>query len=91
LRELASINAALGTAEGAERAQRYTDAADAMLYSLITIYTPRAQGVASDGLMLESVYNKPYKMGINEATQFGDYYYMEALTRSAQTDWKRYW
>lgn len=89
LKELAEIASA--APETAERGKKYAQAADDILYSLITKYTPAAQGKDSDGLLLESVYNKPHGMGINEATQFGDYFYLEALMRATNPNWVRYW
>ncbi len=74
-----------------ERAARYAEVADAMLLSLVTRYTPRAKGADSDGLLLESVYHRPHGIGVDEATQFGDYYYLEALTRATDEGWVRYW
>ena len=88
LQELAAENEKLGDVK---RATQYRDAAAQMLYSLITKYTPSALGRDSDALLLESVYNKPTGHGINEATQFGDYYYAEALMRAANPTWHRYW
>ncbi|MCL1799909.1 MAG: glycoside hydrolase family 88 protein [Promicromonosporaceae bacterium] len=75
----------------AERALRYREAADEMLYALITKYTPEALNRSSDALLLESVYNKPKGFGVNEATLFGDYFYAEALMRASNPTWQRYW
>ena len=74
-----------------DRAARYEKAADQMLYSLITGYTPAALNEPSDALLLHTVYNKPNGHGIDEATQWGDYFYLEALMRSINPNWHRYW
>ncbi len=50
----------------------------------------------SNGLLLHGTYAKssPYNtcpdLGVDECTSWGDYYYMEALTRLT-TDWDPYW
>ena len=44
----------------------------------------------SNGVLLHAVYNKPAKVGVDECTIWGDYYYMEALIRLT-TDWKVFW
>ncbi|MCD7807250.1 MAG: glycoside hydrolase family 88 protein, partial [Lachnospiraceae bacterium] len=50
----------------------------------------------SNGLVLHSTYSKksPYNTctpeGVDECNIWGDYYYMEALTRLSK-DWKQYW
>ncbi len=87
LRELAG--AVGGTDPGAAR--RYTEAADAMLLGLVTGYTPAAEGVDSDALLLHSVYDAPKGHGVDEGTLWGDYFYLEALVRTARPGWRRYW
>ena len=74
---------------GAER-DRYTAAANDILASLAENYT--SEGVAgSNALLLHGVQSKPAGRGVDEASLWGDYFYMEALTRAAQPDWKMYW
>lgn len=73
------------------RRERYEAAADDILRSLATRYTPRAEGVESDALLLHSVYSLPHNAGIDEGSLWGDYFYLEALTRRALPEWKRYW
>lgn len=74
--------------EGETRA-RYEGAAHDILASLITNYTPRdADG--SNALLLHGVQNLNRNRGVDEANLWGDYFYLEALTRLAR-DWEPYW
>jgi unsaturated chondroitin disaccharide hydrolase len=57
--------------------------------SLTASYTT-AQEPASTGILLHGVYAKPDQKGVDECTSFGDYFYVEALTRIL-TNWKPYW
>ncbi|HEI8866243.1 glycoside hydrolase family 88 protein [Serratia sp. AKBS12] len=43
-----------------------------------------------DGLLKHSVYHMASGKGIDECCSWGDYFYLEALTRLTQS-WKRYW
>ena len=70
---------------------RYRAAADEILASLIESYTPDASEDA-DGLLLHGVYDLPKNSGVDEANLWGDYLYLEALTRRAMgPDWRPYW
>ncbi|MET0956790.1 MAG: glycoside hydrolase family 88 protein [Cryobacterium sp.] len=81
----------LADLEGAgERATRATEAAHTMLASLIENYTP-ATPEDSDALLLHSVYDLPKNNGVDEGTLWGDYFYLEALTRVALPGWKSFW
>ena len=44
----------------------------------------------SNGLLLHAVYAKRQGLGIDECNIWGDYFYMEALTRLYK-EWKMYW
>ncbi|WP_071130307.1 glycoside hydrolase family 88 protein [Enterococcus timonensis] len=44
----------------------------------------------SNGLLLHGVYDKKSDKGVDECMSWGDYYYVEALTRLAQS-WYMYW
>ena len=57
--------------------------------SLARSYTAEANP-QSTGLLLHGVYSKPDGKGVDEHTIFGDYFYMEALTRICRV-WKPYW
>ena len=72
------------------RAAGYRQAADAILDSLITSYTPPA-GDSSDALLLRGVYDLPKGVGVDEGTLWGDYFYLEALMRRSRPEWRPYW
>lgn len=74
--------------EGDRRA-RYVAEAEAMLVSLIVNYAGHAP--ETNALLLHGVYSKPHGSGVDEGSLWGDYYYLEALTRVAKPDWQRYW
>lgn len=57
----------------------YKGAISAMLRSLSDNYT--TNDVASNGILLHGVYNKPGNVGIDECMLWGDYYYAESLMR----------
>lgn len=67
----------------------FENAALRILASLATNYTSAAEG-ASNGILLHSVYNKPKREGVDECVIWGDYFYVEALTRVLH-GWKPYW
>ena len=81
----------LAELEGAgARAERATAAAHIMLASLIDNYTP-ADPTDSDALLLHGVYDLPKNNGVDEGTLWGDYFYLEALTRVALPGRKSFW
>jgi len=81
----------LAELEGAgERATRAAEAAHTILASLIENYTPE-RPEDSDALLLHSVYDLPKNNGVDEGTLWGDYFYLEALTRVALPGWKSFW
>jgi unsaturated chondroitin disaccharide hydrolase len=45
---------------------------------------------ACEGLLKHSVYHLPAGIGVDECCSWGDYFYLEALTRVRQV-WERYW
>lgn len=69
--------------------QIYRNAAYSMLLSLEENYRT-ADGASEEGMLRHAVYNKPRKMGIDEAVLWGDYFYLEALVR-LKKDWGLYW
>jgi unsaturated chondroitin disaccharide hydrolase len=75
--------------EGAIRA-RYRDAAIEILASLYEGYSTR-NTPESNALLLHGVYSKPGGVGVDEGNLWGDYFYLEALTRLARPDWTPYW
>ncbi len=78
-----------------EKADRYKEAADKMLRALID-HCANTNYDKSNGLLLHGTYARDSKdntctnRGVDECNTWGDYFYMEALTRLSQ-DWKLYW
>lgn len=68
----------------------YREAADAILDALSRDYVPGPQKGA-DTLLLHSVYDLPRGVGVDEGCLWGDYFYLEALTRREIPTWKPYW
>lgn len=68
-------------------AERYERAAHDILASLSEGYAAPPE---SNALLLHGVYGKPNGSGIDEANLWGDYFYLEALTRLSR-DWTLYW
>lgn len=64
----------------------YRAAALRILGSLIADYT-----AAESALLLHGVYDKPKGIGVDEGTLWGDYFYLEALTRVTRPDWTDPW
>lgn len=72
-------------------AARYREAGDAILASLVERHTP-SDPAGSDALLLHGVYDLPKKKGVDEGNLWGDYFYLEALTRRALgAEWAPYW
>ena len=76
-------------------AKSYKDLAGQMLHALWSHYSVKDPKV-SNGLVLHGTYSKksPYNTctteGVDECVSWGDYFYMEALTRF-QKEWNSYW
>lgn len=73
-----------------ERAERARAVADRLIADLIAGYTPLPAG-SSDALLLHGVYDMPKNIGVDEGTLWGDYFFLEALTRVAKPEWTSYW
>lgn len=79
----------------AEQAERYRTLARRMIKSLADHYAVKDPTV-SNGLVLHATYSKksPFNTcrgeGVDECVSWGDYYYMEALTRLSRR-WSSYW
>lgn len=79
----------------AEEAEKYRKLAGQFMKSLYDGYAVKDHAI-SNGLVLHSTYSKksPYNTchqnGVDECNIWGDYFYMEALTRLLK-DWKLYW
>lgn len=73
----------------------YTSLAKKIMKSLVDNYAVKDSS-RSNGLVLHSTYSKhsPYNTcnhyGVDECNSWGDYFYMEALTRLSK-DWELYW
>ncbi|WP_404429903.1 glycoside hydrolase family 88 protein [Microbacterium lacus] len=70
--------------------ERYRTAAVEILDALAADYTPEP-GDPADCLLLQGVYHWHAKIGMDEGNLWGDYYYLEALARRADPEWKSYW
>ena len=87
--------AELLTGDEKDEAERYLSLAKQMFKSVVDNYSVKDSSV-SNGLVLHATYSKksPYNTctpeGVDECASWGDYFYMEALTR-LHKDWKSYW
>jgi unsaturated chondroitin disaccharide hydrolase len=72
------------------RGDHYHAAAIRILRSLIDDYST-ARHPQSNTLLLHGVYDKPKGVGVDEGTLWGDYFYLEALTRLARPGWSSHW
>lgn len=68
----------------------YENACARMMNSLIDGYLS-TDIPESNGLLLHQVYSKPINLAVDEHNIWGDYFYMEALHRMLDPDWKLYW
>jgi unsaturated chondroitin disaccharide hydrolase len=68
----------------------YVNACNRIMNSLIDSYTTKDVPEAN-GLLLHGTYSKPGNHGVDEMTNWGDYFYMEALHRMLDPDWDLYW
>lgn len=68
----------------------YVNATHRIMNSLIDNYLTKDIPEAN-GLLLHATYGKPQKNGVDEMNIWGDYFYMEALHRMLNPDWKLYW
>ncbi len=79
-----------------EEAKTYESLARQMLKSLADHYSIKDARL-SNGLVAHGTYSKksPYNTctpeGVDECVSWGDYFYMEALTRLHKPQWKPYW
>ena len=68
----------------------YYNACNRIMNSLIDNYLTKDIPTAN-GLLLHGTYSKPAKNGVDEMTNWGDYFYMEALHRMLDPEWEVYW
>lgn len=79
-----------------QEARYYGDMAERILLSLIHNYSVEDTD-HSNGQLLHGTYSKssPYNTcpdnGVDECNAWGDYYYLEALMRIKNPEWKMYW
>lgn len=73
-----------------ERRAHYLEQADAIIGSLVAGYSA-ADRPESNALLLHGVYDWPGSVGVDEGTLWGDYFYLEALTRQARPGRDLYW
>lgn len=78
-----------------EAQQFFTNKKLVMLSSQLLNALKKFASASSDrcceGLLKHGVYAYSHNKGINECNLWGDYYYMEALYRLYNPDWKGYW
>ena len=84
-----------------EESDYYLDIARRMVKSLFDNYAVKDNYKISNGLLLHCTYSKksPYNTcnhyGVDECNAWGDYFYLEALTRlkafMANKSWNMYW
>ncbi|MEU4447740.1 glycoside hydrolase family 88 protein [Actinosynnema sp. NPDC050801] len=75
-----------------DAARHYRAEGDAILTSLATTYaTVPDPGAAPSPLLLHGVYDKPKDVGVDEGNLWGDYFYLEALSRHVRPEWRSYW
>jgi unsaturated chondroitin disaccharide hydrolase len=72
-----------------EEKKYYSNAAKKILMALCDNYSTK-NDEKSNALLLHGVYFKKMNHGVDEANLWGDYFYIEALTRLAK-DWNLYW
>ena len=68
----------------------YVNAIHRMMDVLIDRHLP-VNLSESNGILLNQTYALPQKIGIDEHNIWGDYFFMEALHRMLDPDWKLYW
>lgn len=72
-----------------EHRKKYLWVAEKIMNSLIENYTTK-DDAKSNGLLKHATYYAG-NLGIDECCIWGDYFYMEALMRFLNPNWKKYW
>lgn len=70
------------------RRERYAKTAVRIVEELTRHYL--TEGKNSNGILLHGVYSMPGNVGVDECTIWGDYFYVEALTRLTKV-WATFW
>ncbi|MBQ4528602.1 MAG: glycoside hydrolase family 88 protein [Clostridia bacterium] len=73
-----------------EHRKLYMETAEKIMNSLIEGYTTK-DDPKSNGLLKHATYYYAGNLGIDECNIWGDYFYMEALMRFLNPNWKKYW
>lgn len=73
-----------------EHRKFYSETAERIMNSLIDAYTTKDDD-NSNGLIKHATYYYAGDLGIDECNIWGDYFYMEALMRFMNPDWRKYW
>lgn len=73
-----------------EHRKLYMETAEKIMNSLIEGYTTK-NDPKSNGLLKHATYFYAGNLGIDECNIWGDYFYMEALMRFLNPNWKKYW
>lgn len=73
-----------------EHKKRYYNAACKIMEALIDKCSTK-NDEKSNGLLFHATYYYAGNLGIDECNIWGDYFYMEALMRFLNPDWKMYW
>jgi unsaturated chondroitin disaccharide hydrolase len=68
----------------------YREAAEQTVRALWVTCATRGSD-ASNALLLHATQNRNTGAGVDEGNLWGDYFYLEALTRLAHPEWKPYW
>jgi len=76
--------------DGAEEKAVYESAAAQILESTIDNCTGE-NGIDYEGLIFHVTAALPQKLGIDQTAVYGDYFYLEALSRYLNPDFKMYW
>ena len=76
--------------DSAEQKSVFESASNQMLEAVIDKCTGSIEK-EYDGLICHVTHALPQKQGIDECAVYGDYFYLEALLRYLNPDWKKYW
>lgn len=73
-----------------DEAKIYRNASSLLLEAVIDSCTGE-RGFEYDGLIVGVTGSKPHNLGVDECALYGDYFYLEALMRYINPDWKCHW
>ena len=76
--------------DDAQEKKIFISAANQMVESLIDNYTTDI-GRVYDGLIHHVTHAVPFDAGFDECAIYGDYFFLEALLRLKNPEWKMYW